>query len=338
MTSLADKLLDAQVAWVLDQVKGDSLADLVERDVDDLLDLAGEVTLNAAVDVAEVQRVARRLIATVPATTAAGEAVRGATEVVLEGPKEPFALSELVTREQVETLVDEALGATHLVKLVLDELAESPLVASVASKFMGRIVGEMLAANKAVADKIPGLGAMMSFGTSAASRMTGAADKQLGALIGDTAGKGATFAVRRLNNIVLETMKDPTTRAAVLQVWDTYADERVPAPTAYVDADHVRRLVAVVHEMVATAAATDPVGDLVEALIANFFELYGEHPISTLIEELALDRDDLVADAQAFAARAVAAATESGRLEALVRARLAPFFASPAVAEILGSV
>ena len=334
--ALADKLLDAQVAWAVDLLTGDEVHGLVARDVDDLLAVAGDLRLDAVVDPDEVKRVARRLVATVPSSAAAAELVRGATTVLYEGPDEPFAIGDLVAREHVEALVDEVLGATHLAKDALDQLAESPLVATVASRFVGRLVGEVLQANQAVADKIPGLGSLMSLGTSAASKVMGAADKQFEALLGDTAGKSATFAVRRLNKIVLETLQDPTTRAAVMQVWDLYSDEPVGSLSEYAEEDDVHRFVSVIQEIVAGGATSEQAAGLADAMVDAFFGVYGEYPITTLLEELELNRDDLVADAQSFAATALAAAHESGRLEELVRARLEPFFRSPAVAEILG--
>jgi hypothetical protein len=42
---------------------------------------------------------------------------------------------------------------------------------------MGRIVGEVVQANKAVADKVPGLGALVALGTSTAANVVGAAGR-----------------------------------------------------------------------------------------------------------------------------------------------------------------
>ena len=91
---LADRLLDAQVAWAVDLLTGDQVDDLVARDVDDLLAVAGELRLDAMADPDEVKRVVRRLVATVPSSGAAGELVRGATTVLYEGPEEPCAIGD----------------------------------------------------------------------------------------------------------------------------------------------------------------------------------------------------------------------------------------------------
>ncbi len=333
--TLADQLLDAQVAFVLDQLTGEGLADLLERDVDDLLAIGREIRLDALVDAAEVKRIVRRLLATVPPSTAASTLVEAGADVAYAGPPEPFTVGELLAREHVELLLDEALALQPVVQQVLDRVTESPLIASVASRFVARIVGDVLATNRAVAEKIPGVGSLVSFGAGAASKVMGASGAGIEQLLGDTAGKGAQLAVRRLNKIVADTMKDPMLRDALLQVWDEHSSEEVLGLRRIAKQDDVRRVAGILQEVVIAAAPAEPVGALVEALVDAFFEQYGEHPVTTLVEELDLARDDLVEDLRSLAPAVIAAAVEGGRLEKLVRDRLEPFYRSEAFAAIV---
>jgi len=333
--TLAEQLLDAQVAWAVDLLTGPGLEEQVAKDVDDVLAATGGLRLDQLVSPDEVKRIARRLFETVPASTAADNVVRRSAAIIHAGPAEPFIPSQAIAREHVEAIVNEVLGASRLAHKTLDELAESPLVAAVASRFVSRLVGEVLAANKAVADKIPGMGSLMSFGTSAASKVKGAADKQFESLMGATAGRGTTFAVKRLNKVILETLSDPTTRAAVMEVWDLHADRPLPSPHTFVDEADVLRFAEVLQAAAASAAPSEPVAALVDALIDGFFSIYAEYPLTVLLEELAISRDDLVVDAQSAASTALRAVHSDGQLEPIVRAHLAPFFASPAVAALL---
>lgn len=333
--SLAEELLEAQVAWVIDQLTGTGLEEQVAHDVDLVLAATGEMRLDQLVDPARIKLFARRLFATVPGSTAADHIVQRSAEIIHAGPAEPFVPGEIIAREHVEAIVTEVLGASRLAHRTLDELAESPLVAAAASRFVSRLVGEVLAANKAVADKIPGMGSLVSFGTSAASRVKGAADKQFESLIGATAGKGTTFAVKRLNKVILETLADPATHAAVLEVWDLHADRPLPAPSSFVEEADVLRFARVLQAAAASAAGTEPVAALVDALVDGFFSVYAGSTLSTLLEELAITRDDLVADAQSFAATALRGVHAEGELEPIVRARLAPFFETPAARALL---
>lgn len=332
---VAERLLDAQVSWLVGRLTGPDLPDLIARDVDDLLVIGSRITVGDLVDPAAVKELARLLIGAVPPSTAASTLVETAADVLYDGPAETFTLADLIDREHVASLADEALGNVVLLERLLDDLTRSPLVSALASRFVGRIVNDVVQMNQAVADKIPGVGSLVSFGTSAAGKMLGAADKSLQQVLGDTAGKGAAFAMRRLNKVVIETLKDPTARDAVLEVYDLYADEPVARLDQIGTREDVQRVAGLIQDIVIAGAPTDPVSALLEALIDGFFRVYGEHPVTELIEDLDLTRDDLVAHATAIAPRVLAAAQSSGELEALLRSRLEPFFASAEVAAIL---
>ena len=218
----------------------------------------------------------------------------------------------------------------------MERLTDSPLVGTTASRFMGRIAGEVLQANKAVADKVPGLGSLMSFGTSAASRAMGAADKQFEALIGGTVGKGGTFAVRRLNTIVIETLQDPTTRDALLQVWDLMAQEPVAGLSRYASREELAEVVDAVHELAVSTIATEQVAATATVVVEGFFDRFGGYTPTELLDELGLAREDVVGDLVRIAPGVVDALRETGDLEQILRAHLEPFFSSAEVAALLG--
>lgn len=334
--SLADQLLDAQVRFHLDRLSGDDLAATVSGLAEQLLDASAGHQLEDLVDREAIKDIVGRALATVPGSAAIGGILDMATSVAYDGPDEPYPIGDLVDRERVEALVDGVLALNPVLERALERLTASPLVGTVASRFMGRIVGEVLQANRAVTDKVPGLGSLMSFGTSAASKVMGAADKQFEGLIGDTMGKGGTFAVRRLNKIVIETLRDPTTREAVLQVWDLVAEQRVVGLSEVVERDDISGVVDAAHDLAIGAAASDPVAHLGAVVVDAFFDQFGGYTPTELLDELDLSREDLVADLVRIAPGAVGALRESGDLERILRAQLEPFYSSDEVRALLG--
>jgi hypothetical protein len=272
----------------------------------------------------------------VPGSAAVSGIVELVTTVLHEGPAEPYPLGEVVDRDRIEAVLDELLALHPVLDRAMGRLTDSPLVGTMASRFMGRIAGEVLQANKAVAEKVPGLGSLMSFGTSAASRAMGAADKQFESLIGGTVGKGGTFAVRRLNRIVIETLQDPTTRDALLQVWDLMAREPVDGLCRYAAREEIAGVIDAVHELAITTAAKAHVAELARVVVQAFFERFGGYTPAELLAELDLDRDDLVADLVRLAPPIVDALRETGDLEGILRAHLEPFYSSPEVTALLG--
>ncbi len=308
------------------------------RLADALFAAAGEHQLEDLVDRDAIKAIVRRALTTVPGSAAVSGFVELATQVVYDGPAEPYPLGELVDRERVEVLLDELLALSPVLERAMERLTESPLVSTMASRFMGRIVGEVLQANKAVTDKVPGLSSLMSFGTSTASKVMGAADKQFEGLIGDTVGKGGTFAVRRLNRIVIETLRDPTTREAVLQIWDLVAEEPVAGLGGYATREEISGVVDAVHDLAVTTVVNEHVTHLGEVVVDGFFERFGGYTPTELLDELDLSRPDLVADLVRIAPGVLESLRETGDLESMIRAELEPFYTSPEIAALLDGV
>jgi hypothetical protein len=333
--TLGERLLDAQVAFHLARLTGDELDATVTRIATAALEVADGHQLVDLVDPEAVKVVVGRALSQVPGSPAVAAFVELGREMVVAGPAEPFPLEDVVTRDQVERLLDEALALTPALERALERLTASPLVGATATRFMGRIVGEAIAANQAVADRVPGLGSLLSMGTKAAAGMVGAADKQLDGLLADTAGKGGTLAVRRLNRIIVDTLRDPTTREAVLQVWDLVAAEPVRGLGDDVDVDQLDGIVEASHDLVVSVLAHPRVVALGHAVVDGFFEAFGGYTPGELLEQLDLDRDDLLADVVRFAPLVVGSLVESGELKQLLRAELAPFYASDEVVRLL---
>jgi hypothetical protein len=333
--SLAQRLLDAQVAYHLEQLRGDEAATTAATLVDELLDATGKHQIADLADPAVAKDVIGRLLTTAPGSAAASGLIDLVVDVVLNGPEQPYPLGELVQRERVEALVDALLQLSPLVDRAIGQVADSPVIGTVASRFMGRIVAEVVNANKAVANKVPGLGALVSLGTSAAAGAVGAAGKPLEGLLGDTMGKSGAYAVRRLGRIIVETMQDPTTREAVLQAWDLAAAEKVAGLDRLLSRDQVADLVGAVHDLAVTTASSEHVTDLVAVLVDGFFEHFGGYTPTELLEQLDIDRADIRDDVVRLAPGIVGLLAETGDLERILRARLEPFYASPEVNALL---
>ena len=330
---LVDALIEAQTAYVLAElgtISRESVAEVVES----LFKIAESTTLAECVPAALVIDTVDQVRGRLPASVGAGEIVETLLDVAFAGPTRAVTPSELVARDQLEAVLDEALSHAGLLEAILEDLTSGPLVGALASRFIGRIVGEVMAANQAVAE-VPGLGALVSFGTSAAARMVSVADKQFEAVLGDTAGKGAAFAVRKLNAIAIDIVRDPNTREAILEIWDQIAERPITGLEGNVEREDVSRLADAVRAMVATAADTDPAADLGGRIVNALYARYGDLPIAELLTDLDIDRDLLVDQLHPLARAACSAALRTDQVEALVRRRVEAFFTRPEIQDML---
>ncbi|MFT3663021.1 MAG: hypothetical protein QM809_17130 [Gordonia sp. (in: high G+C Gram-positive bacteria)] len=334
--TVAEQLLNAQVTWIIARATGDELPGLVTQVVDDVLAAAEKLTIGELVDPEEIKKIARTGASRIPPSAAATTLVEAGAQIVHDNPAGEYTLGELIDRDNVARLTDEVLALTPVAERILDELTSSPLTASLASRFVSRIVNDVVAGNRAMAEKIPGVGSLVSFGAGAAGKMIGKAGEQVGDLFEGTAAKGAEFMMGRLNKIIVATLNDPQTRTAVLEVYDMYADRPAGSHDSLISLDDAQRLGGLGQDIVIAAAVSDPVLSLIDAFVDGFFDTYSGHPAAVVLEDVELHRDDLLEHANALAPRVLQAAVDSGELERAVRAQLAPFFSSPEVEAILG--
>lgn len=341
-SALAGRLLDAQVAWVLDQLDGERFAEAVAQDVATVLDLASGLRLAEVVDVADVQAVARRVVRDVTGSpmverlAAPGAAAVHAVLVAEEAP-----LGDVVAREDVDALVTHAVALHDVRDRVLDRLADSPATVALTSGFVSRVVTDVLTQNRARAEKVPGVSSLLSLGSGAVSKVgrVSVGGSQLDRLLGDAMGAGAQFTMRRTTAIVRELVTDATLHEVAMELWDLAAEQPVGSLVSVLDEDEVVDLVERLRVLVAGVLAGGPddglVARVVDASVAAFFEEHAEHDLASLLPAIGLDRDDLVAYVRRLAPPVLDALRADGRLEQAVRERLAPFWTSEDVRSLL---
>lgn len=326
----AGKLLDAQVEFVLHELTGKRLATVIARDVDDLLDLAGELAVADVVDATAVKNVLRAAAERLGGGALIADVLLALADAIYDLPASAdHELRSVVARDPVEALVVKLLSMDRLHDEAMRRLNRSPQVAAVAAKFIGKIISDFVAQQRQMAERLPGAKSLFSLGQSAANRVLS------NPLVGDAANKGAKLAIKQTNSAVREVLKDAPLRGAAMEVWDLHAEAPISDLRAYLTKQDLREIVVLVHAIITSGRASDWVGELIDACVDAVLERYGDRDVASLLPELGVTRDDIVADLRELLPPLIDAAKADGRLEKLVRARLQPFFASKKVQTIL---
>jgi hypothetical protein len=326
--SVADQLLDAQVAYLLAELDDEHVADTLTRAVDDVLTVARTLQLGQVADLDTVKEIARRAVRAVGSSPNLEDLVGGLADAIYANEGE-YALGDTVAREPVEALIAHVIGMRTLQDRALERFTESPLVGVVAAKFVTTIISDFVQQNRQRAEKLPGMSSLFSLGQSAASRVPGMA------MLGDAAGKGAQFAVKSTKGAMRDMMRDAPLQGAAMELWDLHADEPVGDLREYLSQQELRELVLIVHDILVSARDSDLAADLVDTAVEVFFDLFAERDLESLLAEFGFGRDELAADLVRLGPPVVAAAKADGTLAALIRARLEPFFHSAEVEAIL---
>jgi hypothetical protein len=150
-------------------------------------------------------------------------------------------------------------------------------------------------------------------------------------ILGDAAGRGAAYALKRTNHAVREMLREAPLEQAAMQLWDLHADEPIGDLRAYLSREELRLLAERTHDVVTSARQTAYAAALVDACVDVFFAEYGDRELTGLLDDLGIAEDDLVADLRALVPPLLAAANRNGELAAQIRKRIEPFFRSDEV-------
>ncbi|MGH3434148.1 MAG: hypothetical protein ACRDQB_15065 [Thermocrispum sp.] len=335
-TLLADRLLDAGVEYLLAELSGDRLAEVLARDANDLLDAVDDTPLQEVVQREAVQQTALVLVDRIGGSAVIEPLVTGIADAVYElSANDEHQLGEVIDRAQVQALVRKVLSMPTLRDELLRRMADSPVVAQVASWFVTRLVSDVMQQNRELAERVPGVSSLLSLGDKAVGKVRGARSRHLDQFLGDLAGRGTQVALRRLTSAVQHTLHEAPIEDAAMEIWDLHAEDPVSGLKGYLSQQELRELVGVIADIVLLVRQTDYFRALLRAGIDVFFDDYGSRPLGAVLAEAGLSRDDVLAEVQRYGPPVVRALKADGRLESLIRTRLRPFFHSERVRGIL---
>lgn len=332
---IAERLLDAQVEFLLAEVTGERFAEVIARDVDAVLGVADTLVFR---DVVQLDQ-AKQTVATVLDRIGGAPVIADMVGVFADSIYDNIAgnneqtLGQVVDREPVEALLEKIFGMHQAQERILDRLTESPLVATVASKFVDKLISDFMEANKQIAGKIPGVSSLITMGQSAAKQARKATESTF---IGDMAGKGAVFALKRTNNAIREMLRDAPVHDAAMEFWDLHADEPVSGLRDYLSKKDLNELVQISYEIASTTREKEYFGHLVDECVEVFYEKYGDYTLAAMLPELGLTPDDIAAEILRYGPAVIEGAKRNGVLAKLIRERLEPFYLSDSVLAILG--
>ncbi|WP_433193227.1 hypothetical protein ACQP1G_31365 [Nocardia sp. CA-107356] len=334
---IAERLLDAQVEFLLAEVSGDRFSEVVARDVESVIGVADTLIFRDVVGIDQAKETVRTVIDLIGGSPVIADMVGVFADSIYDNiaANNDYTLGQVVDREPVEALLEKIFGMHQAQERILERLTESPLVATVASKFVDKLISDFMEANKQIAGKIPGVSSLISMGQSAAKTAKKATESTF---IGDMAGKGAVFALKRTNNAIREMLRDAPVHDAAMEFWDLHADEPVSGLRDYLTQKDLNELVLLCYEIAVTTREKEYFGLLVDECVDIFFTKYGDYTLAAMLPELGLSGDDIAGEILRYGPAVIEGAKRNGVLGKLIRERLEPFYTSDVVLGILGEV
>ncbi|MBJ8345695.1 hypothetical protein [Antrihabitans sp. YC2-6] len=330
----ADLLLTALVEYWRQQLTGPALDVLLEREVDDALDTADRLTLNQVVTPEQITTTAQkyatqwRIEGSIPEL--AGEIAR---RLYAHSAHDREPLRLLLDQRQFEEFTASLAGLPAFGRLI-DRLYASPLTTSWASWFVHRIATDVVADNRRVAEKVPGVTEVINVGA------------QILGKIAPNAGREADLRLQELSERIVRYVQAKTRTAqplddtgvfvdAAADLWREHENDPISSFGDLLSTDDIEDLMVLAFEFFFTFRTTDYFRELLAEGVGYFFEKYGEATLAELLEDIGVGRADILEEARRFAPSILQLVLDNGMFEDWIRRTHADFFNSPAVHTIL---
>lgn len=330
----AQRLLDAHVAHVVEQLSGkgfeDWLADIVRATLDD----ASHLKLKDAVPAKQLKHCVVNLLAELEIDNRLRSAVQDIARAVVESEAHADArLGELLETEVFEAARDKAIEMHAMREEIVGSLLQSKAYRGfVADLLYHGIQGWVT--NNPLTETVPGAKRALAFGRSMLNRARPGIDAELDKRLRDYIDKSVD-ASAEIGEAYLLGVKDEDLARGADAVWRRAADIPVADILSGINGDDAADWAGIAYDGIHHLRKTPYVQQLVEEGIDAYYAHYGEHSLADIVGDVGLDADLLRREISRFTQPVVKLLKKKKLLEPAIRRQLEPFYRSDAARAIL---
>ncbi len=331
---LSEQLLEAHIRFIRQRLT-DSTAH-VEKLIDFALQQADHIQLNEVVKVESVKEVVRVYAFDLNLGSGMLELIgQMAQRIYTEMSTRAPTLSQIIQQSQIEQWIDKILELEEVRLRIIDAIQQSQtahdVIVQVAASLIKKQLPEILQAPTE----------WLSYGNRLNNSISGKLSSKLLGVLAQQEEKLLERAEQRIATFVqaqsghLLTLDSSELKDIAMQVWYSIKDLPFDQLLTGVDALDIEEFFVLIYEQWKHLRKTDYLQHLIETGIDVFFEVYGDYPVATMLDEVGITRQHLLNDAYRFSPRLIQVLNEHQVLDQLIRLQLADFYQSDETQAIL---
>lgn len=335
MDRRARQLLEAHVAFELEQWQGEALEAQLDAEVGALWSWAGKTRLDAVTSAARVRATAQRLVIDMPLPESLATLIGDIAGHLIALPlHRETRVEEVVDKDLFDDCIEQIIDLRHLRNVLIRRLSDSPLYAMLASELLYYGIKDYVFSEKGLTRAVPGVSALLSKGSSAVNKRLPGLEAQVEKRVRAYLESNMARTLQRSEAIMLNALTEERLRSLAAEIWAAARDVRL-SPDDLVTGDDAEALAAFGLDIWRRLRRTDYVAALIDAGIERFFARHGRLRLATVCKRVGITEALLRQEALAVVPPLAASARETGYLEGFIRRRLEPFYRSRAAAASL---
>jgi hypothetical protein len=300
------------------------------------LSVAREMPLSAFVDADQVKSVIARNVVDneIPGAVAelAGDA---AAQLFSSEMHKSTPLRDILPTAHFEEFVDKLLELPEQRKNGINHVIELPVYKDLISGVLYQAIIRYIYEENVLSKKVPGVASMLKFGKQmldkTAPNLDGAVEENVRHYI----AKNLVFILKESKAFLENSLTEEDIKTSTMELWDVLEDKTMSEFQQGMDSIDLSEFVVLGYEFWKTFRSSAYFRESYELVVDYFFQVYGESPLGTLLDDVMVTPDLMMREAEVFAPKVLEALKENGQIEQFLRRRLESFYFSKAALDCM---
>ncbi|OUS27011.1 hypothetical protein A9Q99_17550 [Gammaproteobacteria bacterium 45_16_T64] len=332
---IAEKLLEAQIEFVIDQATNEDFENLLKEEINHFYDEIDKLTLNDVVTPGQIKEVIAKYAKEMEIHGAVPELMGEIAKHVYNHPAhDEHTLNDILSDEQFKEVLDKSLEMEEFRERLIKQAISNPVYAALVSELLYNGIKDY-ATDNAVTKNIPGASSMMKLGKNMMNKAAPKLEKVIEENVKKFIEKNANSTLKQSEKFLTKVLDNEKISEISLEIWDKAKVKKLSSFRKVVSADDIEDFLVLGYEFWKNFRETAYFNSLIESGVDFFFTKYGESTLTLILEEVSIERSMLVDDAMRFAPPIIELLNEKGILAKVLRRRLEPFYFSDTTLAIL---
>lgn len=333
---VAERLLDAHVAFMIAQLENEPLRLNIEEELDHALAAAEKITLNEAVtremikDTVKTYAVHLDLHGAIPELV--GDIARAIYNHEIHDRTE---LNDLVSDKQFTELFEQVMAMKELREKIIKQSIGNPLYGALVSDVLYNGIKGYINDNPLTKNSQVAAGAL-KLGKTLLSKASPGLEQSMEEGIKKYISANIKASQRTTEKFIRARLEDDSVRERAHDLWDEHKHRKVAVFREYISERDVEEGFVTGYEYWRRLRKTEYYWTIIATGIDAFFDKYGETTLRELLDEVGIHREMMVAEAMRYAPPVIAMLKKKGLLEPRIRRQLEKFYLSEECRDILG--
>lgn len=324
MAVSAEQLLEAQVAFFLQDFQGESLKRHLEAEAEAYCDLLERISVRQLLDADQViSWVERNVLAYQPTEGFRKQAVM-LFEMGLNNPgHQQMPMRQLINRQIYDVMVERVVSRPGLRQEVIHSVLGSPVYHRLLSDVLYHSISDYLMKENPLAKNVPGVSSLMKVGKGMIGKL-GNLDQTIEQTIKHYLRHNIRSTAAFSETLVDQALNSDTLRKLADDLWPKLEAYELGQATRHLELEGLSYLAMVFWNQI---RQTDYMREQVSYLVKGWYAQSGDEIAMEVLENIGISREQLVREVVALGHPLMTAWMQSGHIEKRLREHLQRFFA-----------